>query len=69
MVPPTQTGLLLPAVGAEGIGLTATTVVPAGLGHPDTVAVTLYVPPINAVALPIDGFCDVLVKLLGPVHE
>ena len=41
MVPPAHTALLLPAVGADGIGLTTTTVVPAGLGHPDTVAVTL----------------------------
>ena len=40
-VDPSQTGLLLPAVGADGIGLTTTVVVPAALVQPATVAVTL----------------------------
>jgi hypothetical protein len=39
-VDPTQIGLLLPAVGAAGIGFTVTTTVPAGPVHPLTVAVT-----------------------------
>ena len=38
---PTQTGVLLLAEGATGVGLTATLVVPAALvGHPPTVTVT-----------------------------
>ena len=37
---PTQTGLLLPAVGAIGAGFITTVVVPAGPVHPATVAVT-----------------------------
>lgn len=39
-VEPAHIGLLLPAVGATGLGLTTTTVVPAGPGHPATVTVT-----------------------------
>ena len=39
-VVPTQTGLLLPAVGAAGIGFTVTLVVPAEPVQPDVVAVT-----------------------------
>ena len=37
---PGQTGELLPATGAEGIGLTVTVVVAAGLVQPFTVTVT-----------------------------
>ena len=37
---PEQTGVLLEAVGAEGIALTATAVVPMLPVHPATVAVT-----------------------------
>ena len=38
---PAQTGELLPAIGAAGVGLIVTVVVPALLvGHPPTVAVT-----------------------------
>jgi hypothetical protein len=39
-VDPAHIGLLLDAVGAEGVGLTVTVVVPAALGHPPTVIVT-----------------------------
>lgn len=53
---PAQMGLLLLAVGAEGIGLTVTLVVPAVLGQPLTVAVTEYVPLAATVAPAIDGF-------------
>jgi hypothetical protein len=69
IVPPTQTAPPLPAVGADGIGLTVTLVLPAALVHPFTVTVTLYVPAIAAVALAMVGFCEVLLKLFGPVHE
>ena len=69
MVDPAHTGLLLPAVGVAGIALTITEVVPAILGHPEIVAVTLYVPAIAAVEPLIVGFCVVLVNPLGPVHE
>ena len=56
IVPPSHTGLLLPAVGAAGVEFTTTTVVPAGPVHPFTVAVTLYVPAIAAVAFGMVGF-------------
>ena len=67
-VEPTQIGELLPAVGVAGIGFTTTTVVPAALIQPITVAVTEYVPAANEVALAIEGFCNVEVKLFGPVQ-
>ena len=66
---PAQIGLLLPAVGADGVGFTATVVVAAELGHPLTVTVTEYVPAIADVAFVIDGFCDDDVNPFGPVHE
>ncbi len=69
IVPPTHTGLLLPAVGVAGIGFTTTDVDPSRLGQPDIVTVTLYAPAIATVAFVIEGFCVVLVKLFGPVHQ
>jgi hypothetical protein len=68
-VEPAHMGPLLPAVGAVGIGLTVTVVVPALLEHPPTLAVTEYVPVARVVAAAIEGFCEVEVKLFGPVHE
>jgi hypothetical protein len=65
---PEQTGVLLPPVGADGIEFTVTEVVPAGPTQPATVAVTEYVPDATVVAAPIVGFCEVEVKLFGPVH-
>ena len=65
---PAQIGLLLLAVGAEGVGLTVTDVVPATLPQPLTVATTEYVPVASVVAAAIDGFCKVEEKVLGPVH-
>jgi hypothetical protein len=59
----------LDAVGALGIGLTVTVVVPAVEVQPLTVAVTEYVPDIAVVAFAIVGFCRLEVKLFGPVHE
>ena len=66
---PTQTGELLPAVGAMGVWLIATNVVPAELvGQPGTVAVTENVPA-KAVETPARvGFWTVAVKLFGPVQ-
>ena len=55
-VVPEQTGLLLPAVGADGGGLTTTTVVPAGPVHPATVMVTEYVPASATTTPAIEGF-------------
>jgi hypothetical protein len=52
-----------------GAVFTTTVVVAAALGHPATVATTLYVPAIAVVAVGRDGFCNVLVKALGPVQE
>ncbi len=65
---PTQIGELLPAVGADGVGFTATVVVPKELVQPETVAVTEYVPAANAVTPAILGFCVVEEKEFGPVH-
>ena len=53
---PTHNGPLSPAVGADGVGLTTTVVVPAGLVHPLTVAVTLYNPAAARVTLVMVGF-------------
>ena len=68
IVEPTQRGLLLDAVGAAGIALTTTVVVPAGPVHPATVAVTEYVPALAATEVAIDGFCVEAVKPFGPVQ-
>jgi hypothetical protein len=67
-VDPSQTGLLLPAVGAAGIGLTVTLTVPAELAQPLTVAITLYSPVAAVVAFSIAGFCTAEVNPFGPVQ-
>ncbi len=66
---PTQTGELLPAVGATGVGLTVIVIVPAALVQPETVAVTEYVPAANTVTDVIVGFCKDDVNPFGPVQE
>jgi hypothetical protein len=66
---PAQSGLLLPAAGAAGIGFTVTTTVPAEPEHPATVAVTEYVPLAAVVAPAIEGFCTDEVNPLGPLQE
>ena len=53
---PAHTGVLLEAVGVEGVVFTTTTVVPAPLVQPLAVTVTLYVPAIAVVALVMVGF-------------
>jgi hypothetical protein len=65
---PVQTGLLLPAVGAGGGGLTITAVVPAALVHPPRVTVTEYVPASARTEVAIEGVCEADVKALGPVQ-
>lgn len=65
-VAPAQMGELLDAVGTAGIGFTITFVDPGAPVHPLTVAVTEYVPAINAVALAIVGFCMADVNPFGP---
>jgi len=67
-VEPSQIGLLLLAVGAVGIGLTVTAVVPAALVQPLTVTVTEYVPLAAVVAPEIEGFWVDEEKVFGPVH-
>jgi hypothetical protein len=69
IVPPAQTGPLLLAVGAAGIGLTATRVSPGNDVQPLTVMVTEYVPVSAVVELGRVGFCRFDVKPFGPVHE
>ena len=69
IVAPVQTGELLPAVGAAGIGFTTTTVVPAILVHPATVTVTLQVPDAKTVALARVGSSNEDENAFGPVHE
>jgi hypothetical protein len=68
IVLPTQTGLLLPGVGAAGIGFTTTVVVPNVLVQPATVAVTEYVPLAATVAPAIVGFCTADENEFGPDH-
>ena len=53
---PVHTGVLLDAVGVDGVVFTTTAVVPTPEVHPFVVTVTLYVPAIAVVALVIDGF-------------
>ena len=68
---PEQSGLLLPGVGAAGCVVIDTVVVPGYEGHVLLVLITtqLYTPAANPVTLVIDGFCSVLLKPFGPVHE
>ena len=68
IVAPTQTGELLPAVGAIGVGFTTTVVVATGLVQPPTVTVKLYVPPIAAVAEAIIGSSRAEENAFGPVQ-
>ena len=53
---PAQIGELDPGVGAAGIGLTTTFVVPLGLLQPATTALTVYTPAAKVVAPGIVGF-------------
>lgn len=69
-VEPRQTGVLLPASGAEGVWKIVTLVVPGALGgHPPTTALTEYVPLAAVVTLVMLGFCKVEVNPFGPDHE
>ena len=68
-VVPTQTGLLLAAVGADGVWLIVTTVVADDPVQPATVTATEYAPEANVVTFPIVGFCKEEEKLFGPVQE
>ena len=52
-----------------GRAFTVTVVVPIDPVHPETMAETEYVPEAAVVTLPMVGFCDAEVKLLGPVQE
>jgi hypothetical protein len=67
-VDPAHKEELLPAVGALGIGLIVTLVVPGGPVHPLKVIVTEYVPLFDTVVAPMVGFCTVDVNPLGPVQ-
>ena len=52
-----------------GIGLTVTATVALAEVQPLAVAVNVYVPEFADVVLGICGFCTVLVKPFGPLHE
>jgi hypothetical protein len=67
-VDPAQIGELLDAVGGAGVGFTTTVVVAGELAHP-LFATTVYVPAAASVTAAIVGFCNVELKLFGPVHE
>ena len=64
---PTHTGPLFEAVALPPCS-TFTTVVATDTQPFAPVTVTLYVPPIAAVAFATTGFCCVLVKPFGPLH-
>ena len=66
---PKQTGLLLPATGADGVGLIVTEVVPETTEQPGTLAATEYVPEPAVVIAAMIGFCRVEEKLFGPLQE
>ena len=53
---PLQTGVLFPASGATGVGLTVTLVVVGKLGQPNTDVITVYVPDAATVELVMVGF-------------
>ena len=55
-VVPSHTGLLLVAIGEDGVGFTTTGVVAGALGQPFTVAITLYVPDAAVVTFVSTGF-------------
>ena len=64
---PSQTGLLLEAVGAFGVWLIVTEVVAFVLTQPAADdLVTVYVPDADVVTFDIVGFCVEEEKLLGP---
>lgn len=64
-----QVSALSPPALTLGIGLTVTVVVPIELVHPETVAVTEYVPAIAGVAETLTtGSSSADVKPLGPVQ-
>ena len=69
IVAPAQTGELLPAVGATGVGFTTTTVVATGLVHPATVTVKEQVPAIAKVAPGRVGSSNAETNAAGPVQE
>jgi hypothetical protein len=68
MFDPAQSVAVPPAVGAAGIGLTATFTVPIGLLQPSEFTVNEYIPVASVVAPTIVGFCTFEVKLFGPVQ-
>jgi hypothetical protein len=66
IVCPTHTGLLVVMTGKAGTVFTVTVVVAAALVHPDTVAVTEYVPASAVVTPLMVGFWLVEVNPPGP---
>jgi hypothetical protein len=68
IVCPTQSGVLLPAVGVAGNAFTTTAVVPAKLVQPPTVTVTLYIPAIAVVADGRVGSSRAEENALGPIQ-
>ena len=68
---PEQSGLLLLKVGAAGCVVIDTVVVDAYEGQPFAVVMVVqeYTPAAAPVTLVMVGFCCVLVKPFGPVHE
>ena len=62
---PEHIGELLPNVGAGGVGLMVTVVVPKFL-HDPRVTVTVYTPELAVLTGFMFGFCNVEVKPAGP---
>src|ERR1051325_11271265 len=69
IVAPSQYGPPLDAVGAAGVALTVTLVLPAAEVQPLTVTGTEEGPLSAVVAFAGVGFCCADVKPFGPVHE
>lgn len=68
IVDPSHSGLLLDAVGADGVGFTVIAIVTGVLAHP-LLTMQVYVPAAASVTLEIEGFCNDEENPFGPVHE
>ena len=63
-----QIGELFDAIGAGGISLIVTLVVPIGPVHPLTVTNTEYIPVAKVLAPAIVGFCNSDENAFGPLQ-
>ena len=65
---PVHRGLLLPATGVAGSGVTVTFILTVPEVQPEATVYREYVPAAAVVAAGIEGFCKADVKPLGPLQ-